>query len=114
MHMLPHWLELSSSIILLILLVFGVVSPYFQFNQKHELKGMKKTYIVNGMTCNHCKASVEKNLSALDGIKAVEVDLTSKQVYIDGDKIEEQAIANTINDLGFEFKGKPSEDKLSA
>ena len=32
---------------------------------------MKKEFIVDGMTCNHCRMHVEHALNALDGVKAV-------------------------------------------
>ena len=32
---------------------------------------MKKEFIVDGMTCNHCRTHVENALNALDGVKAV-------------------------------------------
>lgn len=38
---------------------------------------MTHTYDVTGMTCNGCKASVEKALSALSDVENVEVDLNS-------------------------------------
>ena len=31
---------------------------------------MKKEFIVDGMTCNHCRMHVEHALNALDGVKA--------------------------------------------
>ena len=36
---------------------------------------MKHTYKISGMTCGSCKASVEKSLNNLDGVKNVEVNL---------------------------------------
>ena len=67
---------------------------------------MEQKYQVNGMTCNHCKASVEKNLQKLDGIKSVQVDLTSKTVSVDAEGVTDQQVADLVNDLGFEFMGK--------
>ncbi len=32
-------------------------------------------YLVTGMTCSHCVASVAEELSAVDGVEGVEVDL---------------------------------------
>ena len=43
---------------------------------------MKHTYIVTGMTCNSCKASVEKALQAIDNVENVSVDLESSEVII--------------------------------
>jgi copper chaperone CopZ len=32
-------------------------------------------YLVAGMTCDHCVASVTEELSAIDGVESVDVDL---------------------------------------
>jgi len=108
-HILPLWLEVSSSWILMALLIYGVASPYItKFFPKSNTKQyqMEHKYQVNGMTCNHCKASVEKNLQKLDGIKSVQVDLASKIVSVDAEGVTDQQVADLVNDLGFEFIGK--------
>ncbi len=43
---------------------------------------MEKKLIVEGMMCNHCKATVEKVLSAVPGVSAVAVDLDAKSAVI--------------------------------
>lgn len=40
------------------------------------------TYTVGGMTCEHCVASVTEEISELDGVRSVEVDLASGQVTV--------------------------------
>jgi copper chaperone CopZ len=40
---------------------------------------MKQTYSITGMTCNGCKASVEKDLSAIDGVTVVSVNLEAAE-----------------------------------
>ncbi len=51
--------------------------------QEHKgEKNMKKTMIVEGMSCGHCSARVEKALNALEGVKAT-VDLDSKTATIE-------------------------------
>ncbi|MCB0501409.1 MAG: copper-translocating P-type ATPase [Bacteroidetes bacterium] len=47
---------------------------------------MKHTYKINGMTCNGCRNHVEQILSAIDGVKAVEVDLQKKEAVVEMDK----------------------------
>ena len=39
-----------------------------------------KTLDVRGMTCGHCKISVEGALKGLEGVSAAEVDLNSGKV----------------------------------
>ncbi|GEQ85403.1 hypothetical protein ULMS_09110 [Patiriisocius marinistellae] len=43
---------------------------------------MKHTYNITGMTCNGCKASVEKTLRAVDDVTDVEVNLESGRAEI--------------------------------
>jgi copper chaperone len=42
------------------------------------------TLEIEGMTCGHCKASVEHALKAVPGVKEVIVDLTKHQALITG------------------------------
>ncbi|MDP4600988.1 MAG: cation transporter [Polaribacter sp.] len=44
---------------------------------------MKHTYIVEGMTCNGCKASVEKSIASLEEVSNVTVDLDAAEVAIE-------------------------------
>lgn len=44
---------------------------------------MKHTYSVSGMTCNGCKASVEKSLTSLEDVTDVTVELETAEVVID-------------------------------
>ncbi|WP_294181562.1 heavy-metal-associated domain-containing protein [uncultured Schumannella sp.] len=41
----------------------------------HPQGAVETEYLVDGMTCSHCVASVTEELSALDGVDRVEVDL---------------------------------------
>ncbi len=43
---------------------------------------MEKKLHVEGMMCMHCKASVEKVLSAVTGVTAVVVDLDAKSAVV--------------------------------
>lgn len=42
------------------------------------------TLDIEGMTCGHCKANVEKALKDVPGVEAVSVDLTKHQAVITG------------------------------
>lgn len=43
---------------------------------------MEKTLIVQGMTCGHCKMSVEGALKEIDGVSAAEVNLEAGSVDV--------------------------------
>lgn len=64
-------------------------------------------FIVNGMTCGHCKAAVEKALGQLKGVSSVHVDLQSKEVSVQFDqaKVDHAAIKETIEDMGYDVEG---------
>lgn len=72
----------------------------------HCCGGGEKTTVFNveGMSCGHCKASVEKAVSALKGVSKVEVDLASKSVNItyNPESVNEDAFRSTITDAGYE------------
>ena len=40
-------------------------------NRLETEEKMKKEFIVDGMTCNHCRMHMEHALNALDGVEAV-------------------------------------------
>ena len=37
---------------------------------------------IKGMSCNHCVASIQKALSALEGVKSVDVSLENEMVQL--------------------------------
>ena len=45
---------------------------------------------INGMSCSHCQARVEKGLSELDGVTSVRVDLPSGTATVVGDVTEDR------------------------
>jgi copper chaperone len=66
---------------------------------------MKTSVIkVEGMSCGHCKKSVESALLARQGIESAEVTLAEKTVSVvyNEDIIELLEIKDVIEDIGFE------------
>jgi len=61
---------------------------------------MKKEYNIEGMSCNHCKMSVEKHLSKLN-LKNVQVEIGSTKVEYDENKIDEKEIVQAIERAGY-------------
>ena len=63
---------------------------------------MEKKLNVEGMMCMHCKASVEKVLSAVPGVTAVVVDLEAKSAVVtcDGNVLDADLIA-AVEKKGF-------------
>jgi copper chaperone CopZ len=70
---------------------------------------VSKTYRVNGMSCSHCKACVEKAVRSLDGIIFAVADVASKSLHVeyhDADDVDETALKTAIEEAGFEFGGE--------
>jgi copper chaperone CopZ len=60
------------------------------------------TYSVPGMHCGHCKTAVEKEISMVEGVEAVEIDLDSKLVTVVGKDISDAALRAAIEEAGYE------------
>jgi copper chaperone len=58
-----------------------------------------KTYSVPGMTCDHCKAAIEKEILPLDGVEGVQIDIDSKKVTVTGG--DDTAIVAAIDTAGY-------------
>lgn len=76
------WVEVASSALLAALLAYALMKRFI--HRKNDTSMTKQIYRVGGMSCNHCKASVEKNLALLPSVTAVEVDLTAGTVAVEG------------------------------
>ena len=63
---------------------------------------MQETIIkIEGMSCGHCKAAVEKALKAVPGIETALVDLEKKQAVVTGNAAME-AMREAVEDAGYE------------
>lgn len=64
---------------------------------------MLTTITINGMSCQHCVASVTKALNEIDGITGVKVDLASKTVTYEEEKpVDFEIVKKAISAIGFE------------
>ena len=72
---------------------------------KEENVMNKKTIVIEGMQCNHCKMTVEKVLGAIDGVEKVEVNLSEKTAIIEMSKeVDENTMKSVIEEAGFVVK----------
>ena len=65
-----------------------------------------KVIKVKGMTCNHCKSTVENGIKGLPGIKNVDINLQEEQVTISAEQIDLILIKSTVENLGYIFAGE--------
>jgi len=59
------------------------------------------TYDVKGMTCGHCVRSVTEEITGVDGVSAVEVDLEAGTAVVTGDAAPE-AVEAAVVEAGYE------------
>lgn len=63
---------------------------------------MKKTLLVEGMSCGHCEKAVKAALGELDGVKNVLVNLDTKEVEVEGENLVDSSITEAIEEAGYE------------
>ena len=63
---------------------------------------IQHTYTVQGMTCDHCKLSVTEEVSEVEGVTAVEVDLPTGKLTVRGAGIDDDAIRAAVDEAGYE------------
>ncbi|MDY3051779.1 MAG: heavy metal translocating P-type ATPase [Ndongobacter sp.] len=72
-------------------------------NEKGEQR-MEKKLTIEGMMCAHCKMHVEKALSGLDGVTAVEVQLEQGTAQVRSSKpLSDEALQRAIEDAGYKL-----------
>lgn len=108
MH-LGVWETLCSIVLAVLLLLsalrhinlFGSKSHTHSHSQTTHL--MTKTYKIEGMNCAHCKASVEKAISGVPGVTAVEVNLSGGTAEVSGTPDDEK-LMEAVRLVGFDIE----------
>lgn len=122
MHEHPAgWLQWVSSGLLLILIMNGYLQKYLSvrrgkqidLNKEEGMKSNQYTYSpdlhvfnVEGMTCKHCKASVENGLGQMDVVTEVLADPDQNRVTIQASGLSDELVKETIEKLGYQFGGR--------
>jgi len=103
-HFLPVQVKYVSSVILGILIINGFIQKYLKPDKNdNDMKSIKIK--VTGMSCNHCKTSVETNLLKVDKVESIHANIKNEEVEISGDNVDINEVESILNSLGFEYKG---------
>ena len=71
-------------------------------NNKQNIIMTQKTLTIEGMSCGHCSARVEKALNAIAGVEA-HVDLSAKTATITlQENVSDEVLVKTVTDVGYE------------
>ena len=83
----------------------------YQIHLKDEVP---QTYSVSGMTCNGCRAHVEKTLNKVEGVNHAEVNLEKKEAKIVGDKnVSLEKLQQALQDDGGNYEIHEAGKKVS-
>lgn len=112
-RLFPFWAEAGMAILLFGLIINGLLHRYTHLFEKKTNEPVKQVYTMDvikvkvmGMTCNHCKMNVEKQVKGIDGVENAAVDLASATVTIQGSKLDLVQIKNSVESIGYQFGGK--------
>ena len=75
------------------------------FKKEKNIDDNQVIYRIDGMSCNHCKNSVEKAIRGLENVENVEVVLGKKEAVVTG-KPSDEDVKKAVEELGFDFKGR--------
>jgi len=62
-----------------------------------------RTYAVQGMTCDHCAASVNEEVSEVAGVESVAVDLASGRLEVVGASVGDDEVRAAVEEAGYEL-----------
>jgi uncharacterized protein len=110
-EMFPVWVSYGSAIFLTLFIFNALIKKYifdpikFRVSDPAREDMNQVTVKIEGMTCNHCKMNVENKISAIKGIKDVQVDLASSLAKISGDRLDLDKIKKDVESIGYKYAG---------
>jgi len=61
-------------------------------------------YTVRGMTCEHCANAVTAEVTKIDGVTGVQVDVAAGRVSVESEQpLSTQAVADAVDEAGYEL-----------
>ena len=98
-------ISIISTIVIIIFSVLLVLSISRKLKNKFKKPKLggempDKTFLIEGMTCNHCAASVKNCVLEIPGVKGVKINLEQKNAVIDG-VYDSEKVKAAIEKAGF-------------
>ncbi len=113
--LLPYWLQYLSALLFTVFLFNIFIRRMIKKLKRKKDKDLLLTRVdamneikvfVRGMTCNHCKMSVENNLKQLEGIDEIVADVENETVAITGNTIDLKKVKETVEGIGYKYDGE--------
>jgi copper chaperone len=64
----------------------------------------ERTYVVDGMTCGHCRATITDAVQRVPGVSDIEVDLDRGTVTVRGADADDAAVRAAIDAAGYQVR----------
>ncbi len=111
-ELLPLWLSYGSAMVLTGLLLYSFLKKFIShkkttMNPDTNINNLPyMVFSVEGMTCNHCKSTVENGVSSIENVELAEADIQNNTLKVFGNNLDPGAIEKTITRLNYIFKGQ--------
>jgi len=95
--------NIVCAVALTVMLTYALTRRHSHTHDENNTTGSApetRTFKVDGMSCNHCKASVENALNNLDGVDTADVNLPDGRATVTGHATDNE-IVTAIEQLGF-------------
>ncbi len=77
-----------------------------QGGKRKEVSVSTEVFTVKGMTCGHCVQAVKGEVSKVDGVSGVDVELESGQMTVEGPRpVDCEAVRLAVEEAGYELAG---------
>ncbi|WJY69046.1 heavy-metal-associated domain-containing protein [Corynebacterium auris] len=63
-----------------------------------------RQFNVEGMSCEHCEASIKEEVSAIPGVTGVSADHTTGLVEVDGEGFSAEEVAKAVHEAGYTLR----------
>lgn len=99
-----HHFSLFSTVCSGVLVALLAASFIRRFVNKPKItSNMTREYIIKGMNCPHCQATVTKSISAVAGVKQVDVNLSTGKAVVEGEHNQDELVA-AVRSAGFDVE----------
>lgn len=104
--MLPGWFNTICAAGLLAVLGVAILRPFGQTRPAlEEANSFGLRFQVEGMTCARCADSVRRGLLSCPGVTGASVDLASGTAVVSGQALDERALREAVEKLGYKAQG---------
>lgn len=74
--------------------------------EEHAAMASSSTYIVRGMTCDHCVGSVTAEVTKIPGVTGVDVDVAQGRLTVTStETISVEAVTEAVEEAGYAVVG---------